>query len=67
MVRIVNDVPMPIRQQREPIPWKDMEIGSSFWSDDIYIRDKASKAGKRYDMKFTCHVEGAGVRVFRKE
>jgi hypothetical protein len=71
MIVIEKGVPKPPSPQRRVLtiyPWRDLEVGDSFFSNRVPIANMkagAHKAGKTLDMKFEVHPEGDGHRVWR--
>ena len=70
MIPIDNDVPMPdsMNSGRRKYPWRDMQIGESFFGTgmDIHSLTKSrSDAERRTGYKFTCRTVDGGVRVWR--
>lgn len=77
MVKIDKGIPLPPRRRgggagrtgRAPIyPWREMEIGDSFFLPDIephLISSLAAGAAQRTGRKFATRIEGDGVRVWR--
>lgn len=76
-VAIDADVPMPEGSGRggnAKYPWKEMEIGNSFWVPSVNLKSWQTacvKAGKQYERKFIARKftgpEGQdGIRVWRK-
>jgi hypothetical protein len=68
------EIPGDTRGSRRKYPWKEMEVGDSFFVADAEtksISSVATPAGRRWNMKFRCssRVESGvrGVRVWRIE
>lgn len=58
---------IPIRQYYK-YPFGDMEVGDSFFMENIKTSDvsnPASHYGATHNMKFICRKEGSGARVWR--
>ena len=69
--QIEKEIPLPVGragQSECPYPFKEMEIGDSFTTEDgeKFVRNKTSYYGKRLGMKFTCRVLADGTfRIWR--
>ena len=67
-IAIESNVPLPRERKRNVYPYKQMDIGDSFFIDDIAINivcNNIYRVGKHTGMKFTARREGNGVRVWR--
>jgi hypothetical protein len=67
-VNVEKDVLMPHIRVINRYPYKEMEIGDSFFLDDISIQlvcNNNYRASKKFNMKFVARREGNGVRVWR--
>ena len=73
MIVIEKGVPKPPSPPRRCLaiyPWKELEVGDSFFSNRVPIatmRAGASKVGKTLGRKFEVHPEGDGHRTWRVE
>ena len=73
MVKIDKGVPIPVSSKVRHYPWILMEVGDSFFVENISegkfadFRSMASAAGRRYGRKYTTRREGTGVRIWRIE
>ena len=71
MIVVEKGIPKPPpREQRgrKIYPWRDMEVGDSFFSDRVKFSNMqctASKMGKSLGWKFEVHREKDGHRVWR--
>lgn len=69
---IESDHVIPATMARTPragkYPWRTMEIGDSFFSEETNrnrIGSAASKAAKKTGFRFTVRVVDGGIRVWR--
>lgn len=68
--KIEKNVPIPAdRRKKSKYPWKEMEIGDSFFVPGKGTHEFRAVPGaqKRYGMKFTMRAVEGGVRVWRVE
>lgn len=69
-IKIEKGVPVPSPPMRAKYPFKDMEVGDSFFVSSEYIdkvRSSAASYARAHGMKFTTRQEGDGLRVWRVE
>ena len=69
-IAIENNIPLPQERKRNSYPYKSMDIGDSFFIDNIAMNivcNNNYQTSKRTGMKFTARREGNGVRVWRIE
>ena len=74
---IEKDIPLPTTGRRVKYPFKDMEVGDSFFVPPEghfggeplrkRINQNAYQNGRKIGMKFITRVEKRGVRVWRTE
>ena len=65
-MKIEKGVPVP--RGRIKYPLKEMEIGDSFFVENVRVAPMGVyNAARRYDMKITSRQEGNGYRVWRLE
>ena len=60
--------PLPEEKKRNVYPYKQMDVGDSFFAPDAQITVMCNlqyRMSKRTGMKFTARKEGNGVRVWR--
>ena len=63
-MKIEKNIPAP--KSRSKYPFREMEVGNSFWSDNANIRSIATRAGKRLGYAFSTRAELNGdVKGFR--
>jgi hypothetical protein len=58
------------RSQEAKYPWRDLQVGQSFFVPDAKMSTMSSNAhyrGVKLGVKFTCRKIGDGVRVWRIE
>ena len=73
MIVIEKGIPKPPSPQqriKKVYPWRDMEVGDSFFSNRVPFENmqaSASKTGKLLGWKFEVHRESDGHRVWRVE
>ena len=72
MIKIDKDIPLPtdtINHRNTKYPWKEMEIGNSFFSTSKGIPTLVSNMNKRSDEKYTSRKDNDGFndgyRVWR--
>lgn len=71
MYDIENNVPIPrLKQPAAKYPFRDLQVGQSFFVPDVAAREKSMRAqvytaAKHLGVKFTTRVENGGVRVWR--
>ena len=70
MIKIEKNVPIP--QQREKYPFRDMKVGESFYYDNgtspyqcLYNACRMFSHKQKGDWKFTVRKEGEGARIWR--
>jgi hypothetical protein len=69
-IDIQKNIPIPPEKKRNVYPYKDMEIGESFFvpTGKIQIVCNANyRTGKQLGKKFIARKEEEGVRVWRTE
>ena len=69
-IAIENNIPLPQERKRNTYPYRSMDIGDSFFIDNIAMNivcNNNYQTAKRTGMKFTARREGNGVRVWRIE
>ena len=69
-IAIEKNIPIPSDRKRNSYPYKQMDVGESFFVPDIRIQvvcNNNYRANKITGMKFTARREGNGVRVWRIE
>ena len=67
---ITKDVPVPQPIKRHNYPYRDLQVGESFWVAGISMQSLCNsnrRQSKALDRKFICRKEGDGVRVWRVE
>jgi len=67
-INIQKNIPIPPEKKRNVYPYKDMEIGESFFvpTGKIQIVCNANyRTGKQLGKKFIARKENEGVRVWR--
>ena len=65
-IDVQKDVPVP--EARKRYPYKEMEVGDSFFVEDGGIQNVCNqnyRMGKKLGMSFIARKEGTGVRVWR--
>jgi len=68
MIAVEKNKPLPKERLRNSYPYKQMEVGDSFFVDDTpmqVVLNSNYRMGSKLKMKFTARREGAGVRVWR--
>jgi hypothetical protein len=67
-IAIDKDVGLPKERIRHEYPYRDMDVGDSFYVDDGKITVMCNnnyRLGKVLNRKFIARVENGGVRVWR--
>lgn len=60
------DIGVPLPDVRIRYPWKQLNIGDSFFvHSKTDMNAAASQASKRLGMRFTCRAVDGGIRVWR--
>ena len=65
---ITKDVPVPQPIKRHNYPYRDLQVGESFWVAGISMQSLCNsnrRQSKALARKFICRKEGDGVRVWR--
>lgn len=65
MIEIEKNVPVP--SNRTKYPFKDMEVGDSFFASQVNPRSLRTLAWRHRPKKFTVHKEGEGYRCWRTQ
>lgn len=68
MLEITKEVPLPKERVRNVYPYKVMDIGDSFFIDNVKMQivlNANYRAGKSLNGKFIARQEGNGIRVWR--
>ena len=72
MLAIEKDIPIPAKCEHQPrkYPFKEMEIGDSFFTpatiaSPTTIRSAANYNSKLLGRQFTSRIEGEGTRIWR--
>ena len=68
MIQVDKDIPVPTRRSRTLYPYEEMEVGDSFFLEDMPLQQVCTsnlRAGKRSGKKFSARTEDGGVRVWR--
>lgn len=66
--KIEKGIPIPPKPNYTKYPWRDMDVGDSFYvaGKTIHtIRGSMVNANKRINREFVARQEGDGVRVWR--
>ena len=69
-MKINKNIPIPDNKVRRSYPYKDMEIGDSFYIDGLglsVVCNNNYRYGKKLGMRFIARSENEGVRVWRTE
>jgi len=69
-IAIESNVPLPEEKKRNSYPYKQMDVGDSFFIGGAKINivcNNNYRIGKHTGMKFTARREGDGVRVWRTQ
>jgi len=67
---ITKDVPLPQPIKRHNYPYRDLQVGESFWVTGISLQSICNanlRQSKALSRKFICRKENDGVRVWRVE
>jgi hypothetical protein len=67
-MKISKNIPIPEDKMRRQYPYKEMEIGDSFYIEDLglpVVCNNNYRYGKKLGMKFIARKEREGVRVWR--
>jgi hypothetical protein len=68
MIQVDKDIPVPTRRSRTLYPYEEMEVGDSFFLEDMPLQQVCNsnlRAAKRSGKKFSARTEDGGVRVWR--
>lgn len=68
MIKIDKGMPMPKSKSEKKYPFREMEIGDSFFEEEVNRRllaSYASELGKKIGMKFSIRRVDGGIRVWR--
>lgn len=68
MINLVVEKSVPVPSGKKRYPYKEMEVGDSFFVDSGKIQTVCNanyRASKRLGMTFMARKEGEGVRVWR--
>ena len=69
-MKIEKGLPRPVMRERRRYPYREMELGDSFWVAEIGLQVMMNtnyRWGKRLGRRFVARAEGGGVRVWRIE
>jgi hypothetical protein len=69
-IQIDNKIPPPPDKKRNFYPYKNMQVGESFFVPEVQTRlmcNNNNRVSKATGMKFVARREGNGVRVWRIE
>ena len=66
-MEIEKGVPIPENSGNKKYPWKELEVGDSFFTSESAqtVAGSASHASKRTNRKFICRSVDGGTRVWR--
>ena len=67
---VEKNIPMPEEKKRNIYPYKQMDVGDSFFAPEAKITIMCNlqyRVSQKTGMKFTARKEGNGVRVWRTE
>jgi len=71
VIKVEKGVPVPKEPRKRNVkyPWREMEVGDSFYTETSQpvVSSSAILAQKRTGMRFTTKREGTGTRVWRIE
>jgi len=65
---ISKDVPIPQPMRRHNYPYKELQVGESFYVEGVRMQILCNanlRQSKLLDRKFVCRKEGEGIRVWR--
>lgn len=69
-MQIEKGLTMPVIRERRRYPYREMEVGDSFWVSEVGLQVMMNtnyRWGKKLGMRFIAREEGGGVRIWRIE